>query len=119
MQDEFVPVFEGSLQQMRELERLLQSRDIDAELVKPPAKACCGGGCGCGSKLQILVHKEDVTRVSDLMKAEWVAAVEREGGSLVALNTPVAEGQEPPCPACGFAGPLKEGACADCGLQLE
>jgi predicted amidophosphoribosyltransferase len=24
-----------------------------------------------------------------------------------------------PCPACGTAAPLIEGACSDCGLQLE
>jgi hypothetical protein len=118
---EFVPFFEGPLQQMRELERQLHAQDIDAELAKPPAKACCGGSCGCSSKLQLLVRKEDVPRVAQLMQAEWVAAVEREGGleHLVQLNTPVAEGAEPPCPACGFVGPLKEGACGDCGLQLE
>ena len=37
----------------------------------------------------------------------------------VPLGTPVAEGAEPPCPACGFVGPLQAGACGDCGLQLE
>lgn len=122
MSTELVPFFEGPLQQMRELERQLQAQEIEVELAKPPAKACCAGGCGCGSKLQLLVHKEDVPRVAELMKAEWLAALEREGTmtqGLVALQTPVAEGAEPPCPACGFVGPLQSGACGDCGLQLE
>lgn len=120
MSTELVPYFEGPLQQMRELERQLLSQDIEVELTKPPAKACCSGGCGCGSKLQLLVRQEDVPRVAQLMQAEWMAAVEREGtmGSLVPLQMP-AEGEEPPCPACGFAGPLQAGACGDCGLQLE
>lgn len=121
MSTELVPYFEGPLQQMRELERRLHEADIDAQLAKPPAKACCGGGCGCGSKLQLLVHQEDVPRVAELMQAEWLAAVQREGtGSqgLVSLQTPLAEG-DLPCPACGFVGPLQEGACGDCGLQLE
>lgn len=26
---------------------------------------------------------------------------------------------DPPCPACGTAAPLVNGACSDCGLQLE
>ena len=26
---------------------------------------------------------------------------------------------DPPCPACGTAAPLVEGACSDCGLQLD
>ncbi len=25
---------------------------------------------------------------------------------------------EPPCPCCGTAAPLVNGACSDCGLQL-
>ncbi len=120
MESELVPYFEGPLAQMRELERQLTEREIEVELAKPPPKQCCGGSCGCSSKLQLLVRKEDVPRVAQLMHAEWVAAVEREGtGGLVSLGTPVAEGAEPPCPACGFVGPLQAGACGDCGLQLE
>ena len=122
MSAEFVPYFEGPLQQMRELERQLLSQDIEVELAKPPAKACCGGSCGCSSKLQLMVHKEDVPRVAKLMQAEWLAALEREGTmtqGLVPLQTPTEEGAEPPCPACGFVGPLQAGACGDCGLQLE
>ena len=122
MSTEFVPYFEGPLQQMRELERQLLSQDIEVELAKPPAKACCGGSCGCSSKLQLMVHKEDVPRVAKLMQAQWLAALEREGTmtqGLVQLQTPVEEGAEPPCPACGFVGPLQTGACGDCGLQLE
>lgn len=122
MSTELVPYFEGPLQQMRELERQLTEQDIEVELAKPPAKACCAGGCGCGSKLQLLVRQDDVPRVAQLMQAEWLAAVEREGTlgqGLVALQTPAATEGEPPCPACGFVGPLQEGACGDCGLQLE
>jgi hypothetical protein len=119
---ELVPLLEGSVLQAKELERQLLSQDIPVLLAKPPAKACCAGGCGCGSKLQLLVREEDVPKVGQLMQAEWLEALKREGtvteASLVALKTP-AEGEEPPCPACGFAGALKDGACADCGLQLE
>ncbi len=32
---------------------------------------------------------------------------------------PIPEDGEPPCPACGTAAPLLEGACSDCGLQLD
>jgi len=119
---ELVPLLEGTVLQAKEFERQLLSRDIPVMLAQPPAKACCGGSCGCGLKLQVLVREEDVPKVGQLMQAEWLEAVRREGtlpeASLVPLKMP-AEGEEPPCPACGFAGPLKEGACADCGLQLE
>lgn len=124
MSTEFVPFLEGSLQQVREVERQLLEQDIEVQLAKPPAKACCGGKCGCGSKMQLLIRPDDAQKVAEVMRSEWLEAVRREGtlDALVPLGTPAAaegESAEPPCPACGFVGPLVEGACGDCGLQLE
>jgi hypothetical protein len=119
---ELVPLLEGNALQARELERQLLASEIPVRLAAPPAKACCGGGCACSTKLQILVRSEDVAKVGELMHAEWLEAVRREGTlEQVALApiAPLEEGADPPCPACGFVGPLQEGACADCGLQLE
>jgi len=115
-----VPAFETSLQNARELERQLTAHDIEVTLAKPPAKACCGGSCGCGSKIQVLVREEDVPRVQALMQHEWLEAVRREGvdpANLVALK--VGESGLLPCPACGFVGEYVGGACGDCGLQLD
>ncbi len=44
----------------------------------------------------------------------------RQEGTVEAMVdvTPTEEG-ELPCPACGTAAPLVDGACSDCGLQLE
>lgn len=119
---ELVPALEGPVLAARELERRLLEADIPVALVKPEAKACCGaGGCGCGSKLSLMVREADVPKVHALLNAEWLEAVRREGtvdeASLVPLK--VGEGGEPACPACGHAGPLVEGACGDCGLVLE
>lgn len=36
-----------------------------------------------------------------------------------ATRATLADSDEPPCPACGTAAPLVDGACSDCGLQLE
>jgi hypothetical protein len=124
MSTDFVPFLEGSLQQVRELERQLLEQDIEVQLAKPPAKACCGGKCGCGSKMQLLIRPDDAQRVAEVMRSEWLEAVRREGtlDALVPLGTPATtagEAGEPPCPACGFVGALVEGACGDCGLQLE
>ena len=127
---EFVAWGEGSVAQAKELERRLAESDIQVTLAKPAAKACCGGGCGCGAKLQIMVRKDDVQRVAQVLQGDWLDAVKREGllsegssslafgGGLVQLGTP--EGSaELVCPACGFSGALINGACGDCGLQLE
>lgn len=120
---ELVPFSEASVAQAREMERKLLEGDIPVALAKPPPKACCASGCGCGAKVQLLVREEDLPRVTQLLHGEWLAALEREGTMtpevLVRLKVPATTEGDPPCPACGFVGPLKEGACADCGLQLE
>jgi hypothetical protein len=35
------------------------------------------------------------------------------------LGIEAGEGEEPPCPACGTAATPVDGACGECGLQLE
>lgn len=51
------------------------------------------------------------------MHSRWQADLGREG--LTPVATVAVEGGDPPCPACGTAAPLVEGACSDCGLVLE
>jgi len=114
-----VPCMEGSLPAARELERECNALGIPVMLAKPPPKACCGsGGCGCGQRVQVLVREADVPKLQELFRTRWINAAESEG--LVPLNLAAPEGDgEPPCPACGTAAPLVNGACSDCGLQLE
>ena len=115
---ELVPAVEASVAAARELERRLLANEIPAMLAKP--EACCSTG-GCAPKLQVLVREQDVPRLGQLLKDEWIEALEREGTlaeGLTQLGTP-ATGDALACPACGFSGPLVEGACGDCGLQLE
>jgi hypothetical protein len=114
---ELVAVLEAAVSGARELERQLLARDIPVLLAKPPPKACCGGGCGCGSKLQLLVREADVPKVGHMMQGEWLQALEREG--LAAAAPAVVEEGALACPACGFTGAMVDGACGDCGLQLE
>jgi hypothetical protein len=116
---DLIPVLEAQVSGAKELERQLLANDIPVLLAKPPPKACCGGSCGCGSKLQLLVREADVPKVGQFMQSEWVRALEREGmgGGLVQLGVEV-EGPLA-CPACGFTGAMVDGACGDCGLQLE
>lgn len=121
---DLVPAVEGPVAAARELERRLLEHDIPAALSAPDA--CCGSG-GCAPKLQVLVREEDVPRLSQLLKDDWLAAVAKEG---TLAHLPSLPGPPPgdgagaaedvlTCPACGFTGALVEGACGDCGLQLE
>jgi hypothetical protein len=58
-------------------------------------------------------------RLAQLLHAGWRDAVEREGLAPVQLAAPAEGSDDLPCPACGTAAPLVEGACSDCGLQLQ
>ncbi len=79
---------------------------------------CCGkNGCACTPKLEVLVRPDDVAQFAALVDSRWKGLVDREG--LMKEAASVAEGEDPPCPACGTAGPLEAGACKECGLQLE
>ena len=117
---EVVPCMEGNLPSAKELERECLAMDIPVMLVKPPPKACCGsGGCGCGAKVQVVVRESDLKRIAELFSARWNAAAESEGLVPLGGGVPVDPEGELPCPACGTAAPLVNGACSDCGLQLE
>jgi hypothetical protein len=89
---------------------------LDADI---PAALGGGEGCttgGCAPKVQLYVRSEDVPRLQSLLETRWRRLVEQEG-TFSAAGASDADG-EPPCPACGTAAPLVEGACSDCGLQL-
>jgi hypothetical protein len=67
-----------------------------------------------------MVRAGDLPRASEVFRARWNQMVESlgiEGGAPPSVVIP--EEGELPCPACGTAAPLVEGACSDCGLQLE
>ncbi len=67
----------------------------------------------------LLVREQDIGRVQALLREEWDAMLATEGVVSSAADVDLEAGpDEPPCPACGTAAPLVEGACADCGLQL-
>jgi hypothetical protein len=51
-------------------------------------------------------------RLAGILRGDWRDALVREGAAEVDLSGDA-------CPACGCKLPLVEGACADCGLQLE
>lgn len=56
-------------------------------------------------------------RLSQLLHAGWRDALEREGLAPVAIELRE-DAEHLPCPACGTAAPLDDGACSDCGLFL-
>jgi hypothetical protein len=116
---ELVPCITAPLPDAKEIVAACEEAEIEAMLARA---ACCGkGGCGCAPKIQVLVAKEDVPRVAKLLSQRWWQLMEREGTLQPPSEeaAPLPEGEHLPCPACGTAAPLVEGACSDCGLHLE
>lgn len=68
--------------------------------------------------MTLLVRESDVPRVAGLMQKEWIDMVQAEGTVGQAVAVEVGDDEDLPCPACGTAAPLVEGACSDCGLVL-
>jgi hypothetical protein len=108
--EEVVDAMHGAMNYIREIEE----RCLDAGI--PVAVDRCREKT-CGTKLSLLVREADLPRVGALLNSEFQAMVEREGTDVVKVK--ITEEGELPCPACGTAAPLVEGACSDCGLNLE
>src|SRR5262245_49386753 len=103
---EVIPYREGPLAAVKELERECLSRDIPVLLAKAPAKECCkSGGCACGGRIQLCAREEDIPKLEAYFHEQWLElAKQTTGDGVVQLKVPqeVPEGEEPPCPACGF-----------------
>lgn len=115
---ELIAYMQAGLREAKELRDACLEAEIPVLLDRD---ACCGkGGCGCAPKMQLLAREEDVPRIAHLVKERWRALALREG-TIDEDHPAVAPSQtdELPCPACGTAAPLVEGACVDCGLHLE
>ena len=109
---EVVPCVEGAISEAKEILALCLGAEIPALL----GKERCDKP-DCSPKVQVLVRADDAPRVGALLRQRWEAMLASEGVALRPLELP-AEG-DLPCPACMTAAPLVEGACSDCGLQLE
>lgn len=64
------------------------------------------------------MQEQEVQRFAEMMRGEWLKLVDQEGTAVRAQQANVDSEGELPCPACGTAAPLEDGACTDCGLQL-
>lgn len=114
---DLIACLQAPLPEIKEIREACLEADIPVMLGREDS--CCGkgGGCGCAPKLQLLSRPEDVARVARLMQDRWREMAVREG-TADEDHPAIAAGDEA-CPACGTALALVEGACSDCGLQLE
>jgi len=108
-----VPALSGSIAEMKALRDRCLEAGIAATVGCPP-----GAGKSCGPRTHLLVERDQLPLVIELFRDEWRSDLAREGLSAVAVAIDETA-EHPPCPACGTAAALIEGACSDCGLQLE
>ena len=110
-----VPAMSGSIPEMKALRERCLEAGIPAVLGCPPG---AGGGKSCGTRTHLLVGEDAIPKLAALLRDEWQDAFAREGLDPVELAV-AGDAEHLPCPACGTAAPLADGACTDCGLQLE
>lgn len=114
---EVVPCVTAGIADIKEILDACLAADIPAILDKQDG---CGGDHGhhCAPRIDLCVRAEDLPKVMAMMHARWQSLLDQEG-TVTGDGPALADGDDPPCPACGTSGPLENGACKGCGLQLE
>jgi hypothetical protein len=113
---EVVPCVSAGIAEAKEILDACLSADIPAILDRQDS--CQTHGHAAAVRIDLCVRPEDLAKVMAMMHARWQSLLDQEG-TLPDRIAPSAESQDPPCPACGTAAPLQDGACTGCGLQLE
>jgi hypothetical protein len=112
---ELVPCVAGGISDIKEVLEAVLAADIPALLDRPES---CGHGHSCAPRIELCARAEDVPRIMQLLHTRWQALLDQEG-TLEPCEESGDCQTDPPCPACGKAAPLENGACTECGLQLE
>lgn len=110
---EVVPCVSAGITDIKEILDACLEAGIPAILDRPDG---CGTG-SCTPRIDLCVRPDDLPKVMRMMHARWQNLLDQEG-TLADCADAVAEGEDPPCPACGTVAPLVDGACKECGLQL-
>jgi hypothetical protein len=113
---EVVPCVSAGIADAKEVLEACLSAGIPAILDRQ--EACNEPGHACAAHIDLCVRPDDLPKVMAVLHARWQNLLDQEG----TLPDEIAAGpdsDDPPCPACGSAGPLVEGACKECGLHLE
>jgi len=121
LKEETAVLSEGSLDQCRELEKILTKAQIPA-LVYPAKLGCDDNsatlGASCAVKYLVLVRPNDMERCVQALAGQFDAQVAREGQGRFSNEIIDISQSEVTCPACNERAPLKNGECVSCGLFL-
>ena len=113
---EVVPCVSAGIADAKEVFEACLTADIPAVLDRQDS--CGSHGGSCSTRIDVCVLPDDLPKVMAMMHARWQSLLDQEG-TLPSRTAAAEECEDPPCPACGTAAPLQDGACTGCGLQLE
>jgi len=115
---EVVPCVSAGIADIKEVLDACLDANIPAVLDRQDGCGPGGHGHGCATRIDLCVRPDDLPKVMAMMHARWQGLLDQEG-TLPDDAEVATDCDDPPCPACGAAGPLEGGACKGCGLQLE
>ncbi|HEX7501052.1 MAG TPA: hypothetical protein VF524_12220 [Polyangia bacterium] len=113
---EVVPCVSAGIADAKEVLEACLAAGIPAVLDRQDS--CGNHGGSCTTRIDLCVRPDDLAKVMAMMHARWQNLLDQEG-TLPDRDGDSPETDDPPCPACGIAAPLVDGACKECGLQLE
>ncbi len=113
---EVIPCVSAGISDAKEVFEACLAADIPAVLDRQDS--CGDHGGSCSARIDLCVRPDDLPKVMAMMHARWQSLLDQEG-TLPDREGAGADSEDPPCPACGHAAPLVDGACKECGLQLE
>lgn len=117
--DDVAVVLRGSLADLQRAAERLGDRGVEAAIVRDPADQG-GAGC-CGSKLYLVVAREEAPAAFAVFDEDWrrglsdeqVAALEAAAAIVIDPDAP-----ETTCPACLTTFATGPSECPDCGLAI-
>lgn len=112
--DELVDVRKGPILQIKELQAVLERRNI------PSIAYSEDDGCGkgrCGTNLLLRVRMDDIQDVIAVLEQEHIRSTALSGHDISQAGTVFnAAAEEAACPACGCIFSTRSSTCPDCGL---
>ena len=112
--DELVDVRKGPILQIKELQAVLERKNIPS--IAHSEDDGCGKGC-CGTNLLLRVRMDDIKDVIAVLEQEHIRSTGLSGHDISQAGTVFnTAAEKAACPACGCIFSTRNSTCPDCGL---
>jgi len=109
---------QGNLTAARELEKVLLDADIPCYVHAEEADIAVALGSTGALMYGVVIAADQVEEARGVFRGRFEEMLAKDGLSVMHHEAVDVEADEVTCPACGHQGPLNDGECADCGLNL-